>query len=389
MRRQMDLADTEEQRAFRAEVRTWLGANVPGSLPSPGTREGFDAHRAWEEQLSAAGYGAIQWGTEYGGRGADVVLQAIFEEEYLLASGPERISVVGQKLMGPTLMTHGTEEQRSRWLPGILSGKTIWSQGFSEPDAGSDLAGLKTSAIRDGEGFVVNGQKIWTSYGAFADWIFALVRTDPSAERHAGISFLAIDMGSDGVEARPISQVDGHAGFAEMFFTDVRVPAGNVVGEVNDGWAVAMTTLAAEREAPARPAARYVRDLEDLARIAAARGLADDGAVLERIGALLVRAEAYRHHSNRSLTKLARGEPLGAEASVAKLLWSELERDLFETGMDLLGPFGEVLSGDAPVVDPENWHSRYWFARAATIYAGTSEIQRNVVAERLLGLPKG
>jgi alkylation response protein AidB-like acyl-CoA dehydrogenase len=386
----VDLSDTGEQKDFRMEVRTWLQANIPQPpLPSPGTRDGFEVHRSWEQTLSAAGYGAIQWATEYGGRGADVVMQAIFEEEYLLANGPERISVVGQKLMGPTLMAHGTEEQRGRWLPGILSGETIWSQGFSEPEAGSDLAGLKTSAVADGDGFVVNGQKIWTSYGAFADWIFALVRTDPAAERHAGITFLVVDMASDGLEARPITQLDGHAGFAEMFFTDVHVPAENVVGAVGDGWSVAMTTLAAEREAPARPAARYVRELEELARLARARGLAEDSVVLDRLGSLLVRTEAYRHHTNRSLTKLARGESLGLEASVAKLLWSELERDLFEAGMDLLGPYGEVVSADTPLADPGDWHTRYWFGRAATIYAGTSEIQRNVVAERLLGLPKG
>jgi alkylation response protein AidB-like acyl-CoA dehydrogenase len=390
MRRQMDLEDTEAEREFRDEVRTWLRANIPRPpLPSTGTREGFEAHRAWEQALSLAGYGALQWPSEYGGRGADVVTQAIFEEEYLLSNGPERISVVGQKLMGPTLMAHGTSEQRGRWLPGILSGEVIWSQGFSEPDAGSDLAGLKTSAVADGDSFVVNGQKIWTSYGAFADWIFVLVRTDPQAERHDGLSFLAVDMSTEGVEARPIRQLDGHAGFAEVFLTDVRAPAANVVGEVNGGWGVAMTTLAAEREAPARPAARYRRELDELARVATARGVRDDPVVLDRLGSLLVRTEAYRRHSQRSLTRLARGESLGAEASVAKLLWSELERDLFELGLELLGPYAEVTSGDIPLEDPADWHSRYWFGRAATIYAGTSEIQRNVVAERLLGLPKG
>jgi alkylation response protein AidB-like acyl-CoA dehydrogenase len=390
MRRQMDLEDTEEEQAFREEVRTWLRANIPRPpLPSTGTREGFEAHRAWEQALSLAGYGAIGWPREYGGRGADVVMQAIFEEEYLLANGPERITVVGQKLMGPTLMAHGTSEHRGRWLPGILSGEVIWSQGFSEPDAGSDLAGLKTSAVADGDHFVVNGQKIWTSYGAFADWMFALVRTDPTAGRHDGITFLAIDMAADGVEARPITQVDGHAGFAEVFFSDARIPAANVVGDVGGGWVVAMTTLAAEREAPARPAARYLHDIDELAAVARARGVDGDPVVLDRLGSLLVRAEAYRRHTQRSLTRLARGESLGAEASVAKLLWSELERDLFEAGRDLMGPYGEVVSGESLVDDATDWNSRYWFARAATIYAGTSEIQRNVVAERLLGLPKG
>ncbi|MFN2589440.1 MAG: acyl-CoA dehydrogenase family protein [Actinomycetota bacterium] len=390
MRPPMDLEDTEDQRAFRDEVRTWLHSNVPRPpLPSPGTKEGFEAHRAWEQAVSLAGYAAIGWPKEYGGREADVVLQAIFEEEYLLANGPERISVVGQKLMGPTLMAHGTADQRGRWLPGILSGEVIWSQGFSEPDAGSDLAAVKTSAVRDGRHLVVNGQKIWTSYGAFADWIFALVRTDREAERHAGLTFLALDMQTEGIEARPIVQLDGYAGFAEVFFTDVRVPVDNVVGGIGNGWRVAMTTLAAEREAPARPAGRYLRELEELARLTVARGLQDDGGILDRIGSLVVRAEAYRRHTQRGLTRLSRGEPMGAEASVAKLLWSELERGVFETGREVLGGYGSATGGDGPPDDPEDWNSRYWFARAATIYAGTSEIQRNVVAERLLGLPKG
>ena len=383
----MDLRLSSEQEAFRDEVREWLRASVPRSLPSPGTRDGFEAHREWERTLSRAGYAAIRWPEEYGGRGGDPVLQAIFEEEYLLAGGPERITVVGQNLLGPTLMVHGTPEQRSRWLPGILSAEEVWSQGFSEPEAGSDLAGIRTKAVRDGEDWVVDGQKIWTSYGTFADWIFALVRTDPEAERHRGITFLAVDMRADGVEPRPIVQADGHAGFAEVFFTGVRVPADHVIGEVDGGWEVAMTTLGFERDAPAAPAARYLRDVRELAEVARARGLDRDPLTRDALGGLLVRAEAYRCHTLRTLTKLARGESLGSEASVTKLLWSELELDIYEAGRDVLGPYGEAL-GDGVLEDPGGWNSRYWFARAATIYAGTSEIQRNVVAERVLGLPR-
>jgi alkylation response protein AidB-like acyl-CoA dehydrogenase len=365
----VDLSYTPEQHAFREEVRTWLAANVPDPAPaSPGTKEGFDAHCLWERTLSRAGYGGISWPTEYGGRGADVVTQAIFEEEYLLSGAPERVTVVGQKLMGPTLMAHGTDAQRSRWLPRILSAEDIWSQGFSEPGAGSDLAGIATKAVEhDGE-LVVNGQKIWTSYGAFADWIFALVRTDPSAERHHGITFLAIDMRSDGVDARPIVQLDGHAGFAEVFFTDVRVPADQVIGDVNDGWRVAMTTLGAEREAPARPAARYIRDIRELAT------MTDDH---EALAALYVEAKCYEHASRRVLSRLAAGEEIGVDASVTKLQWSELERRVFDVGLDLSG-----------VDHTDAWWTKYWYARAATIYAGTSEIQRNIVAERILGLPR-
>lgn len=384
----MDLTFTPEQEEFRREVRSWLRENVPASLASPGTREGFDAHRDWERTLSRAGYGAIRWPTEYGGRGAEPVLQAIFEEEYLLAGGPERVTVVGQNLLGPTLMEHGTDEQRARWLPGILSADVIWSQGFSEPEAGSDLAGIRTRAVRDGDAWVVDGQKIWTSYGTFADWIFALVRTDPSAERHRGITFLAIDMSSEGVEARPIVQADGYAGFAEVFFTGVRVPVNNVIGNVNAGWSVAMTTLAAERDSPAAPAARFLRDLRELATAARARGVDGDPVVRDALAGLLVRTEAYRAHTLRTLSKLSRGKSLGSEASVTKLLWSELERDIYETGREVLGPYAETVGPPAPLDDPRGWNSRYWFARAATIYAGTSEIQRNIVAERVLGLPK-
>jgi alkylation response protein AidB-like acyl-CoA dehydrogenase len=385
----MDLTFTPEQEEFREEVRSWLRENVPASLPSPGTREGFDAHREWERTLSRAGYGAIRWPEEYGGRGADPVHQAIFEEEYLLAGGPERVTVVGQNLLGPTLMEHGTDEQRARWLPGILSANVIWSQGFSEPEAGSDLAGIRTRAVRDRDVWVVDGQKIWTSYGTFADWIFALVRTDPDADRHRGITFLAIEMSTDGVEARPIVQADGHAGFAEVFITDVCVPVINVIGEVNAGWSVAMTTLAAERDSPAAPAARYLHDIRQLARGARSRGVDDDPIVRDALARLLVRAEAYRAHTFRTLSKLSRGESLGSDASVTKLLWSELERDVYETGRDVLGPYAETVGPAGPMEDPRGWNSSYWFARAATIYAGTSEIQRNIVAERVLGLPKG
>lgn len=357
----MDLTYTPEHEAFRTEVREWLVRHVE-PLPSAGTREGFDAHRAWERTLAAAGFDIT-----------DVVTRAIFEEEYLLSGAPERITVVGQKLMAPTLLAHGTEEQKTRWLPGIYSADDIWSQGFSEPEAGSDLAAIRTKAERVADDFVVNGQKIWTSYGAFADWIFALVRTDPSAERHKGITFLAIDMRTDGVEPRPITQLDGHAGFAEVFFTDVRVPAANVIGDVNDGWRVAMTTLGAEREAPARPAARYLRDLRELAQLIDR----DDPVAVDEVVKLYVAAKCYEHSTRRTLSRIANGEAIGVDASVTKLQWSELERRVFDVGLQLTG-----------TNHSESWWHNYWYARAATIYAGTTEIQNNIVAERILGLPR-
>ncbi len=382
----MDLSFTPEQEAFRAEVREWLSAHVPRGIGSPGTAAGFAEHREWERALSAAGYGGISWPTEYGGRGADVITLAIFEEEYLNAGAPERVTILGQKLMAPTLMAHGSDEQKQRWLPRILSAEDIWSQGFSEPGAGSDLAGIRTRGERSGEEFVLNGQKIWTSYGAFADWIFVLCRTDPSAERadrHRGITFIAVDMQTDGVEARPIVQLDGHAGFAEVFFTDARVPASNVVGDAGDGWRVAMTTLGAERDSPPRSATRYLKDLRTLVDICERRGIAADDTVRDVLAGLYVEAKCYAHATARVISRIAAGEDLRVDASVMKLQWSELERRLYETGLDLLG--SDCASLDEPGAD--FWHN-YWYARAATIYAGTSEIQRNIVSERLLGLPR-
>ena len=386
----MDLRYTDDEEAFRDGVRAWLRANVPAErLPVADTREGFEAHRAWERKLHDAGYAGMHWPAAYGGRGASVVQQAIFVEEYLLAGGPERINVLGLNLMGPSLMVHGTEEQKRRWLPRILSAEDVWSQGFSEPDAGSDLASLKTRAVRDADAFIVNGQKIWTSYGAYADWMFALVRTDPEAPRHSGITFLAIDMRTDGVEARPIRQLDGHAGFAEVFFTDARVPADQVIGEVDQGWSVAMTTLGFERDAPASSPARYLRAVTELAGAARERGVDADPVVRDRLADLYAGAQAYRAHAMRTLTRLARGESLGAEASMTKLLWSELEQRTYEFGRELLGPHATAFAPGAPLKDPRLWNAYYWFARAATIYAGTSEIQRNIISERVLGLPKG
>jgi alkylation response protein AidB-like acyl-CoA dehydrogenase len=383
----MDLSYTPTQDAFRSEVREWLAANVPGEgLSSPGTAEGFAAHVAWERALSAAGYGGIAWPEEFGGRGADVVLQAIFEEEYLQAGAPERVNIVGQKLMAPTLWAHGTDEQKHRWLPRILSSEDIWSQGFSEPEAGSDLAAIRTKAELRDDHYVVNGQKIWTSYGAFADWIFALVRTDPQAERHNGITFLAVDMETDGVEARPIVQLDGHAGFAEVFFTDAKVPIGNVIGEPNDGWRVAMTTLGAERDSPPRSATRYLRDLRTLIEIAKLKGVDGDPAVQDELAKLFVQAKCYAHATMRVISRISNGEDIGVDASVMKLQWSELERTVFEKGLDLLGSRSAALEGPGDQAE-EFWHN-YWYARAATIYAGTSEIQRNIVSERLLRLPR-
>jgi alkylation response protein AidB-like acyl-CoA dehydrogenase len=386
----MDVDETPEQRRFREEVRAWLVEHVPSPpLPPPATSEDFAAHVRFEQRLHEAGYAAIDWPVEYGGRGADPIEQAIFEEEYILAGGPERVTVVGRNLLGPTLMVHGTPEQKQRWLPDILAARTIWVQGYSEPDAGSDLASLKTRAVRDGDDLVLDGQKIWSSYGPHGDWIFVLARTDPQAAKHAGITFLVMDLDTPGVEVRPIVQPDGHAGFAEVFFEGARVPVDQVIGEIDDGWRVAMTALEFERDAPAAAPATYRKALEELAVIARARGLADDDVVRDRLGELAVRVETYRLHALRALSRLGTGASLGVTSSMTKLLWSELERDLYAFGIELLGSDVELLEDNPVLADPVGWHSRYWYSRAATIYAGTSEIQRNILARRRLGLPKG
>ena len=384
----MDLVLTPDQASFRDELRDWLASNVPDALPSFGMSEGFAAHREWERTLAQAGYGAIHWPTEYGGRGAGPIEQAIFEEEYVLAGGPTRVTVLGHNLFGPTLMRYGTDEQKARWLPDLLAAETIWSQGYSEPEAGSDLASVRTRAALDGDEFVVNGQKIWTSHGAFADWMFALVRTDPDAPKHEGITFLCLDLSTPGVEVRPIRGLDGHTGFAEVFFTDARVPADQVVGDVNDGWRVAMTALEFERDAPAAAPAAFERDLNTLIDIAHARGLVDDVVVRDRLAELHVRVECYRQHSNRTLATLVASGDLGSMSSVTKLYWSELGRDIHGFGLELLGRWGEALDESSGLARPEEWHARYWYSRAATIYAGTSEIQRNIIAQRVLGLPR-
>jgi alkylation response protein AidB-like acyl-CoA dehydrogenase len=384
----MDLTLTDEQQAFRDEVRGWLEANVPTEIEKSTTDEGFAQHKAWEKTLYEGGYAAIQWPKAYGGRDADMMDTAIFQEEYARAGAPARINVLGLGLAGPTIMTYGTDAQKQQWLPGILSADDIWSQGFSEPDAGSDLAAVRTSAVREGDEYVVNGQKIWTSAGTHADWIFCLCRTDPDAPKHKGISFLMIDMRSPGIEVRPIVQINGDAGFAEVFFDDVHVPVKNRIGEENEGWRIAMTTLGFERGTGLGAHVRFERNLDDLVALVKAMGLADDPLVRDRVARLHAEVQVYKHNMYRTLTSLSRGAQIGPEASLNKLYWSEMEVRIFETGMDVMGPYAELTPKAGLAKDTDTWQKQYWYSRAACIYAGTSQIQRNIVSERVLGLPK-
>jgi alkylation response protein AidB-like acyl-CoA dehydrogenase len=385
----LDLSLSPEQQRFRDEIRAWLAANVPAEpLGATSSPEGFAAHRAWEKRLYEAGYAAISWPRAYGGRDADMLSTAIFQEEYARAGAPERINVLGLGLAGPTLMVYGTDEQKARWLPGILSADDIWCQGFSEPDAGSDLAGLRTSAVREGDEYVVNGQKIWTSLGRFADWMFTLVRTDLQAPKHKGISFLMVDMRSPGIEVRPIVQINGDAGFAEVFLTDVRVPAENVVGAENDGWRVAMTTLGFERGTGLGAHVRFSKDLQGLIGLVRAMGLQDEPLVRDEVARLYVETEVFKRNAYRTLTALSKSKPIGPEASLNKLYWSEMEARIYEAGVGVLGPYAELAPQAEAAVDKDQWQKHYWYSRASTIYAGTSEIQKNIIAERVLGLPK-
>ena len=392
----MDLNLTPEQEAFRAEVREWLSANVPSELPAA-QDERFAALRAWERRLYDAGYAAISWPRAYGGRDADLMTQAIFSEEYVRAGAPDRLNALGLGLAGPTLMAFGSDEQKQRWLPGILSCEDIWCQGFSEPDAGSDLANLRTTAAREGVEYIVNGQKIWTSLGRYGDWIFTLVRTDKDAPKHKGISFVMIDMHSPGIEVRPILQINNDAAFAEVFFTDVRVPVENLVGQENDGWRVAMATLGFERGTGLGSHVRFSRDLRELVAMVKAAGLDGDPIVRDQVAKLYVDTEVYRHNMYRTLTALTSGRPIGPEASLNKLYWSEMEARIYEAGMQAAGPLIELepkaqlsaFSGSPQAASAwEHWHKQYWYSRASMIYAGTSEIQKNIISERVLGMPK-
>ncbi|MFZ2964647.1 MAG: acyl-CoA dehydrogenase family protein [Rhodoglobus sp.] len=378
----------DDDEEFRKEVRGWLSENVPrGPLPPIFTVEGIDAHRAWERALNDAGYAAMHWPAEYGGGGASLLTQAVFQEEYQLASAPERLNRLGLGLIGPTLIEFGTEQQKQRLLPRILDCDELWCQGFSEPEAGSDLAAIRARARREGDELVIDGQKIWTSLSIFADWMFALVRTGELGEGHRGLTFVLIPMSSPGIEVRPIRQLHGDPGFAEVFFTDVRVPVANVVGEIGDGWTVAMATLGYERGTGLGDHVRFTRKVWDLVQLAHRTDQADDTLVRDQVAARYVDSQVFKHFMKNVISRLENGEQLGHEASLVKLFWSEMDARIFETALNILGPDAEL--DPTPHLDASaRFHRNYWHARASKIFAGTSEIQRNIISERLLGLPK-
>ncbi len=380
-------ADDEQ---FRAELRAWLNEHRPPAVDIPTTPEEAETLRAWHRTLHAGGWVGIHWPVEYGGRGASPAQTAIYNQELARADAPPLLGRGGISLVGPTLMAHGTDEQRRRWIPKILAGDDVWCQLFSEPDAGSDLASLKTRAEKRDGVYVVNGQKVWSSYAVFANWAIALVRTDPNAPNHRGISMLAIPMTAKGVEIRPLRQITGKSEFNEVFLDAVEVPVGNLIGPEHEGWRVTNTTLANERGASFVWKEQVLHELamDHLISACSRRGRLGDPLVRDRLARSWVDVEIFRLHNARTLTRLARGEELGPESSVVKLFWAGMSQRLYEAAVAALAPDALLMPDDDGAVDGGRWALGMLASRANSIMGGTSEIQRNIIGERILGLPR-
>jgi alkylation response protein AidB-like acyl-CoA dehydrogenase len=386
----MDFTFSADDESFRSEARTWLADHLVGEFARLGTGsnlgEGLEIRKAWEHELASGGWIGMGWPAEFGGRELSLTQQLIFNEEYVRAGGPNRVSFFGEELLGPTLMMFGTDEQKQRFLPPILKAEEFWCQGFSEPDAGSDLANVKTSAVRDGDEWIINGQKVWTSLGHIADWVFVVCRTDLSApKKHDGISFLLCPMNQPGVDVRPIKQMTGTAEFNEVFFTDARTSVDLVVGPVGHGWKVVMGTLGFERgTAFLAQQLRWREEFHSVVEFARRRGRTADPMFRQRLADSYIGLELTRLNGLRTLTQLIQNGTPGPEASIGKLHWSNWHQNLGELAMDLMGAEGLII-GDAKVRDHQY---NFMFSRAETIFAGSSEIQRNIVGERVLGLPR-
>ena len=394
----MDFRDTPEEAAFRKEVRDWLDANLDRTqmqtqLSVGPPEERIDNLRAWQAKLHEGGWAGVSWPREYGGRGASLLEQAIFYQEMARSKAPAPINVIGLGMAGPTIIVHGREDQKQRYLSKILSAEEIWCQGFSEPGAGSDLGALRSTAVQDGDHYVINGQKVWTTLAHVSKWCIFLARTDPDAPKHKGITYFLVDMESPGVEVRPLRQMTGTAEFNEMFFTDVRVPRENILGDLNDGWRVAMTTLMNERGtlgfALSVQARIALDELINRARTMKRNGkpAIEDPVIRQRIGKLHVEIEALHLTGYRALSTVIKTGTPGPEGSLGKLLWSESMKRLTDLAMELYGPAGLTTEwkGDE---DLQRWAFAALRSRGNTIEAGTSEILRNIIAERVLGLPR-
>jgi alkylation response protein AidB-like acyl-CoA dehydrogenase len=396
----MDFDFTPEQEAFRREVREWLAANVPADLKGRGfaASRGEPEHvvrlRDWQRTLHKAGFVGMDWPAEYGGREASLVEQVILYEEMSRAQSPQPVNRSGLSMLGPTLMKHGTPAQRARHLDRILTAEEIWCQGFSEPNAGSDLANVQTRAVLDGDWYVLNGQKVWTSMAHVADMGFFLVRTDASGPKHKGITFLLVDMRTPGLTIRPLKQITGESEFNEVFLENARVPATNVVGKVNEGWSVALTTLAYERDVLTM--IRHISLRTALGRLVAlaqrtdrnGRPAAADPVIRQKIAALSIAERCLQLNGYRSLTHILRGGAPGPEGSTSKLFWSQVDQDLAEVATEVIGPYSQIAAPSPWAPDEGQWEFYALLARGSGIRAGTSEILRNILGERVLGLPK-
>ncbi|MBS0366925.1 MAG: acyl-CoA dehydrogenase family protein [Proteobacteria bacterium] len=386
----LDLTFTPQQQALRAEVRAWMTAHVPRTpLATLEGEAGFAQHRQWERTLASGNWGMITWPREYGGRGANLIEWLIFEEEYYRANAPLRVNQNGIFLLGPTLMEFGTAQQKARFLPRMAAGEEIWAQAWSEPQAGSDLAGIRATAQREGDQYVLRGHKIWSSRAAFADWCFGIFRTDPASGRHNGLTFMLVPLRQPGVRVRGIRQIHGEPGFAEIFFEEARVPVANRLGEEGQGWHIAMATAGFERGLMLRSPARFQAAAQRLAHLWRSHATQADPALAAQVAQAWMDAEAYALNTYRTASRLMAGGTIGVEASLNKIFWSELDLQLHGTAMRLLGAHAALRAQAPDVVQDAGWLEGYIFSLAGPIYAGTNEIQRNVIAERLLGLPRG
>ncbi len=395
----MDLNLTPQELRFRDEVRAWFAENVPKDWVKRRDEEEsmqgrFQYLRAWQRKLYDAGWAGISWPKDFGGRGAPVMEQVIFIEEMARAEAPPMANVIALGLIGPTIIAFGTPEQKKRYLAKMLSAEEIWCQGFSEPNAGSDLAALSTSGVLDGDHFVVNGQKCWTSYAWAADWCELIVRTDPSVPKHKGLTALLVDMHSPGVEVRGLKQMSGESEFGEIFFRDVRVPVANVVGKVNEGWGVAMGTLMHERGTfGAALQVNYRRNFNRLVEIAKhidrnGKPAAQDPVIRQKLAQCYAEIEVMRLNQLRAFSRINETGVPGPEGSIQKIVWSELNQRFQQVAMEILGPYGQLAHGSPNAFDEGQWAYGYLRSRGNTIEAGTSEIQRNIIGHFVLGLPK-
>ena len=383
----MKIEFTESQNQFRSEIRDWFSQNVPSKpLASFDTKEGFEEHREWEKTLNQGNWSMVTWPTEYGGRALNLIEWLIFEEEYYRANAPARVNQNGVFLLGPTLMEYGTDDQKSKFLSAMAEGDHIWSQGWSEPNAGSDMAAIRATAVRNNDSFIINGQKTWSSRAAFADWTFGLFRSDPESERHRGLSFILVPLDQKGVTVRPIPQLDGEPGFAEIYFDNVEVDASCMIGDEGQGWEIAMATAGFERGLMLRSPARFQETASRLLKLYFDNQDVLSPSIASRVTHCWMQAEAYALNIYQCASKVMAGDKIGSESSLSKVYWSNLDHEMHQIAMDILGISSELKN--EYFNNAASWIKGYMFSYSGPIYAGTNEIQKNIISERLLGMPR-